>query len=169
MRHAQVGSDAFRRWVKGTVAAASDGAPRELYHRSNIASEAVITGRHAPHGWMRMGAYIAATSVTGSRHSTDSGIVVPVFVSMKHPLDLRDAKPSSLVRAGLDVYGYIPKLKRQGFDGIVFTDELDGDTYVAFLPSQIQATTPAPVNAAAPNPRDAIAREDEVYSELPHP
>lgn len=154
---------AFWKWFKGSLVVDASGDPLVVYHGTRATFTEFETRRSKSQN--RMGAYFTASKVAAERFARIRGgrVVLAVYLRMERPLDVRGVAREDIAaaagmhkhaqwdaltqgRAGpyatlewLDAqYNLVPSLKRRGYDGIIFDDEVDGDTYVVFAPTQIK-------------------------------
>ena len=164
-RSSPVYSHAFNRWFSGSVVTEDgrvSGEPLRVYHGTRVEFDAFRTRR----GPDRLGAYFTASPGAAGQMHGGVPIVMPVYLRMRTPMDVRAVSRGVLashldlpVEASLDTrsqgragpyatleyldrkYDLVPKLKRRGYDGIIFDGQHEGDTYVVFDPRQVKSAT----------------------------
>jgi len=118
-------------------------------------------------GTFSMGAYFTDDPNVASRFSGRSGQIFPVYLSIRHPFDARGLDYVQLSRQvewlGQDAlslirredrsywvdysilerldarFNLVPRLKRRGYDGLIWKDDVEGTTFVVFKGSQIRS------------------------------
>lgn len=156
----------FKRWFGKSKAVGKDGEPLVVYHgtRSLKDFDEFKTARRKDAS--RLGAYFSESPAGADIFARgELGRVYPVYLAVEKPLDLRgksrqeiaaildflpshvrhdmqvvsDAGPYSLLEKLDRHQDLVPKLKKRGYDGIVFDDQTEGTTWVAFRPEQIKS------------------------------
>lgn len=162
-----VDSPAFKTWFGDSKVVDAAGQPLVVYHGTRQNFDAFDTKRDKASN--KMGAYFSEDAEAVNRFLQTSPYsrgdqVLPVYLSIRKPLDLRKVAREDIARAAgmstaiqremrtqgaagpyatlewLDKqYDLVPKLKRRGYDGIVFDGQHEGITWVAFKPNQIKS------------------------------
>jgi GNAT superfamily N-acetyltransferase/8-oxo-dGTP pyrophosphatase MutT (NUDIX family) len=136
-----------------------------LFHGTPNKFEVFRTRRtQIPGGGMSLGAYFTESPETAKKFMHGPNAVMKkVTLELNNPLDLRGAEYEQLPEilpwlngsakllcgrshAGMyqvleylnKYYKLVPELKKRGNDGIIFDDDVEGTTYVAFQPNQIE-------------------------------
>jgi len=162
----QTDSQAFKAWFGASKVVDAQGQPLVVYHGTN--SDFKLFKEHP--GWSRSGFYFTpdpatALEYTDERNISDTGTprILPVYLSLKNPLDVREGWPSNVAEELDHVVNYewlttLPPsqfweamdgdvgvglryaLKDFGYDGLIGV-EAGVITYVAFDPEQIKSAT----------------------------
>lgn len=152
----------FKAWFGDSKVVDENGKPLVVYHGTIADFDSFSTRRDKSKN--RIGAYFTSDAKAASRIHGGVDSVYPVYLAMSNPFDLRETTREDIAkslglnegiqremqiqgRAGayqtlewLDQkYDIVPKLKKKGYDGIIFDGEHEGDTYVAFSPTQIKS------------------------------
>lgn len=160
-------SPEFKKWFGDSRVVDESGDPLVVYHGTKSNFDTFRTSRSKSAN--RMGAYFTESAdaagkfLQTSRYSTGDNIK-PVYLSVSKPLDLRKISREDIARKiGLNEdiqremlsqgragaystlefldqkYNLVPRLKKAGYDGIVFDGDEEGMTWVAFKPEQIKS------------------------------
>jgi len=152
----------FKKWFGDSKVADEAGKPLVVYHGTNADFSTFKTRRSKTDN--RLGAYFTESEEAAWQVHGGTKIVIPTYLSVKNPLDLRNIPRDGIAKAiGLDEqvqremqtqgragayktiewldkkYDVIPKLKKKGFDGVVFDGDHEGITWVVFSPTQIKS------------------------------
>lgn len=156
-------STAFNRWFSGsrvTHDGTASGEPLRVYHGTRVHFDTFRTRR----GPDRLGAYFTVSPDAAGKMHGGVPIVMPVYLRIYKPMDVRHvAREDLAAHLGLSEkarwetqtqgsagpystleylgrkHDLVPKLKRRGYDGIVFDGQHEGDTYVVFDPRQVKS------------------------------
>lgn len=136
-----------------------------LFHGTSSKFEVFRTRRtQYPGGGMSLGAYFTENPEVAKKFMHGPNATMKkVTLELNKPLDLRGIEYEQLPEtlpwlnqsakllcgrshAGMyqvleylnKYYGLVPTLKKRGYDGIIFDDDVEGTTYVAFRPDQIE-------------------------------
>ena len=185
------GSPEFNRWFSGSLVTEdgrASGRPLRVYHGTRTHFDTFKTRRGAD----RLGAYFTASPEAAGKMHGGVPIVMPVYLRMLNPVDLRhvsrgllanhlglskkaqwdtqvqgSAGPYSTLEYLGRTYDLVPKLKRRGHDGIIFDGQHEGDTYVVFDPRQVKSAIGNRGTYHAHDARISANREDTAITAEP--
>lgn len=191
-------SPEFKKWFGDSKVVDENGDPLVVYHSTYYDFDTFNTRRSTADN--RMGSYFTESQEYSNRFASSGGRTIPAYLKIKKPLDLsniderdyegiaaaipglsQDAKTAVArgrwrggmytVLEGLDAeYNLVPKLKKKGFDGIVFPHSTEGKTYVVFKPDQVQSAFNAEPEKApkfSVKEREGAKRLGEILQRVP--
>lgn len=157
--------DELKSWFGSSKIVDGDGNPLLVYHGTNVESEfpSFVTRRRRSPFNPSMGAYFTDDKEAAAGVRGGASRVISTYLKMNNPLDLTDVAnediPKTLgftgeaerwaVRNGVagcyqtlelldSKYDLVPKLKRQGYDGVIFDGQDEGRTFVVFNSDQVR-------------------------------
>jgi hypothetical protein len=152
---------AFRKWFGDSEAVDAAGKPLMVYHATRADFDTFTQQPGSDLGF-HFGSREQASG-RGETRQTDSTAVMPVYLSIKHPLRVNDPGYFGVehaatgddvffrelrgagvdVRPGMSHREAIGALERAGYDGLVYSNDGEGggDSWVAFRPEQIKSAT----------------------------
>lgn len=149
-----VNSPAFRRWFGDSKVVDADGNPLVVYHGTSADFSQFSLGNFGKTdgGWAGQGFYFSPrTNEAGWYAKGDGANIMPVYVSIKNPLEWRIGTPEGRAlnkeKNARGAAGFTEWVKSQGYDGIHMTSDDRGDGYqgedqwIAFDPEQIKSAT----------------------------
>ncbi len=184
---------AFKKWFGESKVVDGSGSPLMVYHGTNADIDAFKTRRSKAD--RRLGAYFTAERGYAEKIRGGSRVVMPLYLSMQNPMDLRGVPLDEIAdrvgvgemvgrndpngRAGAGAYrvlewldakhDIVPLLKRKGYDGIIFSDAVEGNTYVAFRPEQVKSAIGNNGNFDPSNPNILFCSEVRALPEKQQP
>ncbi len=126
----QINTQSFKKWFDGSKVVGSDGKPMVMYHATRSDFSEFDTARKS---LMGEGSFFSSTPY-GSFADGEGGNIMPVYLSLKNP-KIVDAMNSN----SDEMYSNKAKLKKEGYDGLVITNNGVIKVAVAFDPAQIKS------------------------------
>ena len=146
----QTETPAFQSWFDGSKVVDGNGSPLVVYHGTSgdfSAFDPGMRGSNTRDVDSEKGYFFSSSQDIANEYAAESGTtgnnVMPVYLSLKNPLTV-DHKGKGYSPEMFD--RYIQQAKEEGRDGVIirnsrddFRNQLDGDTYIAFEPTQIKS------------------------------
>ena len=157
-------NDAFWKWFGNSKVVDSNGDPLVVYHGTynDILDFLSFNTRRSHRD--KMGSYFTHDPDLASKMHGGLKRIIPVYLSIQNPFDVKDVERENIAQvAGYDQtvqsvmraqgragqystlefldnrYDLVPRLKKKGYDGVIFDGEQEGITYVVFKPTQVKS------------------------------
>lgn len=139
----------FKRWFGNSKVVDTDGRPLVVYHGTKNDFSAFLPNSH-------FGTKDQADSILAEKRGKSGKQVIPVYLSIQK---MKRVKDQEIAQRWADV---IATAKRQGYDGLVYKNEFEGDgtqdSYVVFEPTQIKSAIGNNGNFDGSNPDIRMSR-----------